>query len=152
VLILIVLSVLVWSVETAFYYLNLRAFGIGQTSGEAVRAAVLVLVVVNLGIMIPSAPGYVGTYHALAMLALSAFGVEPTLAFSAALVMHAVQYLVVTGVGLFCLSREHISLRQLTRQSDRAEAAGANGNGTGEPIGEPSLRREAGIVRVDSSE
>jgi len=40
-----------------------------------VIAALFVMVAANLGIMIPSSPGYVGIFHFFAMRALGVFGV-----------------------------------------------------------------------------
>lgn len=94
------LSLLVWLLEGGSYAFVLLAFPFGLRATEWLAAAVFLLVFVNLGIMIPAAPGYIGTYQFFATLALGAFGVAPALAFGLALVAHAVQYSLVTGIGL----------------------------------------------------
>ena len=50
--------------------------------------AAFVLVVTNLGMAAPSAPGYVGVFHFLAVQALLPFGVPESTALSAALALH----------------------------------------------------------------
>src|SRR5262249_13741009 len=69
-----------------------------------------VLSFVGLGVAIPSAPGYVGVFHAAATLALTMFGVPTTAAFGYALLFHATQIIPVTVVGWVVLLREHVSL------------------------------------------
>jgi uncharacterized protein (TIRG00374 family) len=99
------LSLLIWGLEAATFAAVLRAFPLGLTVGEWLAASVFLLVFVNLGIMIPSVPGYIGTYQFFATLALSAFAVTADYAFGLAVVAHAMQYTLITGTGLICLWR-----------------------------------------------
>ena len=115
------LSLLVWLAEGVSYGFVMLAFPLGLERGEWPAAAVLLLVFVNLGIMIPSAPGYVGTYQFFATLALSAFHVPLALAISLSLVAHALQYSFITGVGLLCLWRLGLSPSSLGRLTPPAE-------------------------------
>jgi len=73
-----------------------------------------VLVFVGLGVSIPSAPGYVGVFHAAAALAVTLFGVEQPVALGYALVFHASQIVPVTLLGWLYLVREHVSLGEAT--------------------------------------
>ena len=77
-------------------------------------AGVTVLVFVGLGVAIPSAPGYVGVFHAAAVLAVGLFGVTQSAAVGYALVFHASQIVPVTLVGWLFLLREHVSLGEAT--------------------------------------
>ncbi len=52
-------------------------------------AGVLTLVATNLGMALPSAPGYIGVHHYLSTLALEAFNVPHDVAFAYAVVVHA---------------------------------------------------------------
>ena len=67
--------------------------------------ALFVAAVVNLGVAVPSSPGYVGTYQWLGVQVLAVLGVarEPALAFS--ILLHATWYLptTVVGVGILAL-------------------------------------------------
>jgi uncharacterized membrane protein YbhN (UPF0104 family) len=67
-------------------------------------------VLINLGIMIPAAPGGLGPYEAAGVFALGAFGVNETSAASVALSTHAMQYLLITALGVLFVWREGISL------------------------------------------
>jgi len=73
-----------------------------------------VLAFVGLGISIPSAPGYVGVFHAAVVLAVGLFGVSHSAAVGYALLFHASQILPVTLLGWLYLLREHVSLTEAT--------------------------------------
>jgi uncharacterized protein (TIRG00374 family) len=63
-------------------------------------AILFVVVLTSTGQAVPSSPGYVGVYHAAAVLALTAFGVDPATALGVALITHAFSYgtLVIAGM------------------------------------------------------
>ncbi|GIW10718.1 MAG: TIGR00374 family protein [Dehalococcoidia bacterium] len=104
------LSLVVWSLEAAGYFFVLRALAVPLGLEQQVLAALFLVVFVNLGIMIPSAPGYLGTFQLFAKIALSAFGVPATLGFAVAVLAHAVQYLLVTSAGAVVFLREQLTL------------------------------------------
>lgn len=110
------LSVVVWSLEVLSYYLIMQGFPLGLSGMEQVFAAFFLLVVVNIGVMLPSAPGYVGTFQFFAVMALGAFGVAKEMALSVAVVSHAMQYILVTSIGLVCVWVHNLSIRQLVKE------------------------------------
>ncbi len=110
---LVLLSTLVWFCETTSYLFLTLAFPISLPPLTRVVAAIFVMVVANLGVLIPSSPGYIGTFHFFAMSALAVFGAARETALSYAVVSHAMQYLLVTGLGLLFLWRENLSLLRI---------------------------------------
>lgn len=74
-----------------------------------------VMTFVGFGISIPSAPGYVGVWHAAAVLALSIFDVGQATALGYALLYHASQFVPITLVGWLFLVREHMTLGEAAR-------------------------------------
>jgi len=114
------LSLVVWACEGDTFALVLLAFLIGLGRDEWLAATVFLLVFVNLGIMIPSAPGYVGTYQLFAKLALGAFSIAASLAVALSFVAHALQYTLITSVGLLSLWKLGFSPRNLGQMA-RAE-------------------------------
>jgi glycosyltransferase 2 family protein len=74
-----------------------------------------VLTFVGFGVSIPSAPGYVGVWHAAAVLALSIFGVTQATAVGYAILYHASQFVPITLIGWLFLVREHLTLGEATR-------------------------------------
>jgi hypothetical protein len=117
-------SLLVWTAEAASYALVARAFDLNLGPRQYAAAMLFLLVFVNLGIMIPSAPGYIGTFQFFARLALSAFAVPAERAVGLSVLAHATQYVLVTGIGLVILWREHLSLTRLAGAPAPAEPAG----------------------------
>ncbi|UCF56034.1 MAG: flippase-like domain-containing protein, partial [Deltaproteobacteria bacterium] len=57
-------------------------------------------------VVVPSSPGYVGTYHFLCQVSLGMFGVPVSPALSFAAVVHAVNFLPVLAVALLFASYE----------------------------------------------
>jgi uncharacterized membrane protein YbhN (UPF0104 family) len=78
-----------------------------------------VLSFVGLGVSIPSAPGYVGVFHAAAVLAVGLFGVSHSAAVGYALIYHASQILPIIAVGWFYFLREQMSLTEAARANPR---------------------------------
>ncbi len=109
------LSVAVWSVEAVTYWSVITAFHVQLAGVGLLWETLFLLSVVNLGVMIPAAPGGVGPFQAAAILALGAFGFSEEVALGVSLVAHFIQYAIVTGVGLLCLWREGVSLHGLVQ-------------------------------------
>ena len=116
------LSVAVWTLEWSAYFAISAGFDFGLSIGERAAACALLLAVVNLGIMLPAAPGYVGTFQLFATSALAVFGVGPEAALAFAIIAHLSQYLLVTLIGVGFLSREKISLGALTHSGSEPSA------------------------------
>jgi uncharacterized membrane protein YbhN (UPF0104 family) len=76
-------------------------------------AAFLVLGMQMLGVTIPAAPGFIGTYHAAVVAGLAVFEVATELALSMAIVMHATFFFPFLLIGLLFLWWESLSLRDL---------------------------------------
>lgn len=112
---LVLTSALVWALEGSSYYLMLRAFQLDTKMGglELIGAALLLVVFVNLGTMVPSAPGFFGVYQAAATVALGAYAVASATAFSLALLTNTFQYVLVTAIGLVFFSRRQMSFSTL---------------------------------------
>jgi uncharacterized protein (TIRG00374 family) len=66
-------------------------------------ALLFVVVLTSTGQAVPSSPGYIGVYHAAAVLALTAFGVDANTALGIALITHALSYGSLVVVGLIAL-------------------------------------------------
>jgi uncharacterized protein (TIRG00374 family) len=89
------LSIGVWAMWALSAWLVARAVGIELS----VLEAILVAAVINLGVAIPSSPGFIGTYQWLAVSALALFDVGRNEALAFAVLMQAVWYVPTTLVG-----------------------------------------------------
>ena len=116
-------SVVVWAFVVAFYWALMRAF----MPGPPVLAAAFLVCVVGLGMAIPSSPGAVGVFHAVARYGLTVpFGVPTGQAVTVAFAIHTFQYAVGCLLGLIGLAQESLSLGWL-----RAQAASAGPQSSG---------------------
>ena len=103
-------TVVVWSVSALAAWAVIRAVNLDL----AWIAGWTVLAFVGLGVSIPSAPGFIGVFHAAAILALGIFRVPAAASGAYAILFHASQYIPVTLVGWAFLLREHVSLTAAT--------------------------------------
>ena len=114
------LSVLVWACYAGLFFVTLYAFDFVKTYHLPWSASLVVLVITTVSIVVPSSPGYVGTYHWLCMVALRLFGVSESPALSFAIVAHAISVLPVSLVGGVLAWKEGISISKVERASGQA--------------------------------
>jgi uncharacterized protein (TIRG00374 family) len=91
------LSILIWIWEGLVFVLIAHALNVPSP----LLTGYLMLGIVNLGILIPSAPGYIGVFQAAAVLAGSVLGMPESTALAIGLLVHAAQFIPVTVIGLF---------------------------------------------------
>jgi uncharacterized protein (TIRG00374 family) len=106
---LIFWSIVVWASSAASLWVGLE--GVGVSVG--LTGVLLTLVVTNIGMAVPSAPGYAGVFEGLVVLALLPYGIGETQALAAALVLHATVFGNFIVGGLWYLRRGGYSLRGL---------------------------------------
>lgn len=105
----------VWLCEGISYFLVLSAFNLLTLPGERILGALFMLVIVNLSVSIPAAPGGIGPFEYAGTLALSAFGVSNGLALPAVLISHFTQLALITGLGVIFMAHEGIRWSQATQ-------------------------------------
>lgn len=90
------LTFTVWLVEGTMFYVAIKAFELQVPT----TAALFVMGLVNLGILVPSAPGYLGAFQYFGILAFSAWQIPAEKALGCIVLIHACQYLPITLWGL----------------------------------------------------
>jgi uncharacterized protein (TIRG00374 family) len=98
------ISLATWAMWALAAWLVARSVGIELTPVEAI----FVTSVINLGVAIPSSPGFIGTYQWLGLSALALFDVGTDEALAFAILMHAVWYVPTLLVGGALLVRRAI--------------------------------------------
>lgn len=93
------LSILAWLAEGGAYYAIGQALGIAPS----VEIALLALSVGTLSTMIPSSPGYVGTFHYFTASVIAGFGASQAAAAAYAISIHALLWLLTTACGFLLL-------------------------------------------------
>jgi uncharacterized protein (TIRG00374 family) len=120
------LSIVVWLCESAMFALILPALGLRLELGTAVIA----MSVTNLGILVPSTPGFVGPFHFFCSQALQAQGTGAELALAYAVLVHIAFYVPATlwGAGAMLWYGVEVgataALARAARRSPRVEPIG----------------------------
>jgi hypothetical protein len=113
-------TVLLWgayalTTQVAFWSLELAL---------PVSAALTLLVYLGVGLSLPSAPGFVGTFQFFTVAALTLYGIEVSQALTFSVILHASFFFPVTVAGWAILAAEHVTLRQLSALREAAEREG----------------------------
>ena len=82
-----------------------------------IQAAVMVVVFVAFGKIIPSSPGAIGTFHYLVILVLMSFQVSKEAALGFAIVLHALFFLMETSLGIGALWAGNLSMGKITHRA-----------------------------------
>ena len=102
--------------RTASRWISMRWFVVTVAGGLLLppTAPALVVVATNLVMAVPSAPGYIGIYHATAKEAMLVFiPNDPDTAFAFAVVLHIFGFLPLAVAGAAALVREGLSFSAL---------------------------------------
>jgi dolichyl-phosphate beta-glucosyltransferase len=135
----IAVTVVIWAIETAFYY----CVGLAVWNGMSFRIALLLLVAANFASLIPLTIGGIGTIEAVALSFLVSAGVPRYPALAMILLQHADQYFFTTltgGIFYFAGGFYHLPLR---RPQVDPNAAPATSSGSISPgIASPGISSE----------
>jgi uncharacterized protein (TIRG00374 family) len=116
----LVFSGLAWAFSIATFILGGRAIGVDIT----VAQGALLSSGVALATIVPSGPGYLGTFELTAVGIASQFGVDRDAAFAMALLVHAMILLVTSIGGAIAAVRLGVGLETGSREEDEQAEAG----------------------------
>jgi len=118
---IVLYSVLIWALYAAVVYVSFFAFKLNEEYGLNLLSSVVVLVIVTIGIMIPSSPGFVGTYHWFCMQSLALYGVPQSEALSFAVISHAMNTIPYTIIGLVYFWKENLRFSDAVAEKQLVE-------------------------------
>lgn len=104
-------SLVIWGMLAVGVYALFAAYGFTLDFG----AALVVVAIVNLGLVVPSSPGFVGTFQLFCVAALALYGIDRSSALGFSILYHLSQWLPTTLIGYYFLSRDGLSLGASTR-------------------------------------
>lgn len=107
------LSIAIWLADVLVIYLLFLAFGFHLP----VVAAFVLMIILIVGIAIPTAPGFIGNWHYFCILSLGLFGVPRAEALTFAVVYHFISIGFVILLGLLFLPFNRFSVSDLRRQA-----------------------------------
>ncbi|HEY2491600.1 MAG TPA: lysylphosphatidylglycerol synthase transmembrane domain-containing protein [Paenibacillus sp.] len=93
---ILVSSLLIWGLEASLFMMVAKSFGI---SDHVFLLGIVSVAIVSLGIMIPSSPGYVGTFEFFCTLSLGLFMIHSSQSASFSILVHVSQYIPITVIG-----------------------------------------------------
>jgi len=104
-------SIVLWLNYTIVIYLLFLIFCINLNFWDAI----ILNTILVLGISLPSAPGYIGTFHLACAIGLSAFGIDSNTAKGFAIVLWLVGFVSNVIIGTYCLAKEDFSIRSIKK-------------------------------------
>lgn len=122
-LIVIGLSPLIWFCYAFIFQIGLHAFDFVTAYDLPWTAALVLLVITTIAIVVPSSPGYVGTYHFLCQISLAFFAVPKSEGLTFAIILHAINFFPVLVVGLILISVEGLNLKRLQENAKESESS-----------------------------
>lgn len=121
-----ILSLIIWVCYGFVFYFCLYAFDFVAIYSLEWSASLILLVITTIAVVVPSSPGYVGTYHYLCQVTLAMFGVPAGPALSFAAVVHGMNFLPVLVVGLIFAHFEGTAILKLSK-ADASEIENMSG-------------------------
>ena len=109
---LFLLSAAIWLLDVLAIYVLLEAFGFTLP----VMASFIVMIILIVGIAVPTAPGYIGSWHFSCILALGFFGIAKPAALSFAVVYHFLSMIIVVILGVIFLPFNKFSVSDMKKQ------------------------------------
>jgi uncharacterized protein (TIRG00374 family) len=106
------LSLFIWLIDVLAIYLLFLAVGFQLP----VTAAFVLMIILIIGIAIPTAPGFIGNWHYFCILGLSLFDVPRTEALTFAVIYHAISIGLVVVLGIAFLPFNRFSVADLRQQ------------------------------------
>jgi hypothetical protein len=118
VLLIVLYSVLIWTFFSFLTYLFLLSFSINAS----LLVAVTIHIFICFGVALPSAPGFVGTFHAAGRYALELFGVGAVAAVSFATVYHLFSVVICLLLGLISYMTANFRLESVLAENEATTA------------------------------
>ncbi len=109
VLYVFITSLIVWFVEAYSYQLFFSAFGVQVSLMESI----FVIIVIGMGVIIPTAPGFIGAIEFMGIIALGIFGVEKSTAFACIASLHFADMMAIYLLGIIGIIKEKLSFIDL---------------------------------------
>ena len=116
---IIIYSVVIWFLSAIPIHWILLSFG----HELPLSISFFILVLIGFAVSVPSAPGYVGTFHFACSKGLELFNIPGEEALSVAIVLHAVNFFPITIIGAFFLWKDNISLKEAEELEEKGEEA-----------------------------
>ena len=114
----VVLTVANWFSMAMALYFSLKTFGVSLPFVYVP----FVCAILQMGLAVPSSPGYIGVYEFLLVTLLGIFGVPKYEAFAVAIFFHATWYIPYNVLGFIFIIKQHLHIKDIQKMEEDAEA------------------------------
>ena len=114
---LLTTSLFIWILNIASFHLVIIALDLSLIW----YYSSIVVVIIALGMILPSSPGYVGTYEFFCVASLTFFAIEKNSALACAVISHGLLYIVIIVVGFSCYIFENIPIGRIISSKQQEE-------------------------------
>lgn len=104
-----IMSVILWVTEAVFVVVVAYACGIHLS----LLGAIFTVIMIGIGAIIPTSPGYFGAFELMGVLALSTMGIDKDAAFVCTAIYHFLQLIVIFALGMSCVIKTKFSFLEL---------------------------------------
>lgn len=111
------LSILIWFCYGVIFNFGFFAFNFNNIYDLPWMTSLVLLVITTIAVVVPSSPGYVGTYHYLCQVSLGFFGVPKSEALTYAFVVHGVNFFPILIVGFVLVSWMGMNLKSIQKEA-----------------------------------
>ncbi|MBD3290181.1 flippase-like domain-containing protein [candidate division KSB1 bacterium] len=116
--IVIIHTLIIWACYTFVLYIGFYIFDLVSLFNLSILSATVLMVITTIGVIIPTSPGYIGTYHLLSQMGLELLGVPRSLGLTYAIAVHAINFFPVIVVGLIYTWNEGINLAKISKSRE----------------------------------
>jgi uncharacterized protein (TIRG00374 family) len=102
-------SIIIWLIESSILVIVAQACGFELS----LEGAAFTVIIIGIGGIIPTAPGYIGTFEFMGMTALAALGIDKDRAFYCIAIYHFMQIIVISLLGISSILLAKISVKDL---------------------------------------
>lgn len=101
----------------------LGTYFILQSTGNIIHVDLPIVLITALviGVMIPSAPGFIGTYHYVVILVLGFYGWDKETSACMSVILHGVQFIIPVMIGFVLVLRLGLNVKYLINNSVKGE-------------------------------
>lgn len=111
-LIVILLSIFIWIIESLVYFIIADYFIIDMSNEYLFTIILIVCSITNLSGIIPSLPGNLGNFEFFGTLAFLAMGVSSSIGATVIIIVHLVLFIPISILGFIILSMQKIALKK----------------------------------------
>ena len=111
-----ILSIVIWICYGSIFQLMFFSFDFVNIYSLPWSTALVILVITTISVLVPSSPGYIGTYHYLCQISLGLFGIPKGPALTFAFIMHGINTFPLLIVGVILILSMRINFIEIQKR------------------------------------